>query len=711
MARTNDFTGDTASHVEDDVFDLDQAEGQPSITHEHEEERFLWPEDLFDQLPPSNTQPARKYPDPRPGVADAELPPEELLARYWGYSSFRPLQRDIIDSVLAGKDTLGLMPTGGGKSITFQVPALRMQGLALVITPLISLMKDQVDQLRSRGIRATAIHSGMSADKIQITLDNCLFGNYKFLYISPERVASERFTEWLRSLPVSLIVIDECHCVCQWGYDFRPSYLELPKLRELHPQVPLLALTATATPEVITDILRVLEFRPGYTFLKKSFLRENISYSIRHSEDKSGMMLHILRHVAGTAIIYCRNRQLTHTIADELNAHGIAATYYHAGLTYLEREMRQARWMRGEVRVMVATNAFGMGIDKPDVRLVIHLTMPSSLEEYFQEAGRAGRDGLLSYAVSIVSERDAQHLERRLQDAFPEKDYIRYTYDQMCNFLSIGEGEGRDRSYDFDIDTFIRRFRMRPIQTRYAIEIMELSGWLTYSEDDSRSLLRFLVTSSELYQPHIGPDSLIRAILRSYTGLFSDYIAISESDLAHLTGLSEQEVYDHLSRLTRLGVLHYIPKKDLPRVHFLIRREDSQNLRIPIEAYQQRRDKLHDRISAVRTYIETDDVCRSQLLLSYFGEEGSPRCGQCDVCLHHHPSGLNQYIMQGVEEAVRERFLSTQLASYPIEELVASLPYPPLETMQALRYLAAESDEGIEIDGAHLRRSVERSAN
>lgn len=686
----------------------------PTITEDIEEllgadepiiERHeLWPEDLFDEdaLIPPTTDTA----DPFPGRSDASLSPEDVLLRYWGYDSFRPLQREIVQAALDGRDTLGLMPTGGGKSITFQVPGLILPGLTLVITPLISLMKDQVDHLRARGIRATAIHSGMSQEKVQTALDNCLFGKYKFLYVSPERVGSARFQEWLHALQVSLIVIDECHCVCQWGYDFRPSYLELPKLREQLPDVPVLALTATATAEVVQDIMRVLQFRPGYAFYQKSFLRPNISYSIRHSDDKPQMMRFILSRVEGSAIIYCRNRQLCQTVTDTLNEQGISATYYHAGLTYTEREMRQARWMRGEVRVMVATNAFGMGIDKPDVRLVIHLTMPSSLEEYYQEAGRAGRDGQHSYAVAIVGSQDSRTLHRRLQDTFPEKEYIREVYDQICNFLSIGEGEGLGRTYDFDMELFIRRFHMRPIQTRHAIEIMQLSQWLEYRDDDSRSLLRFLIPSKELYQPHIGPDRLIRTILRSYTGLFSDYVFISEHDLSVLSGYSEDEVYTFLVALSRQGVLHYIPKKDIPRLHFLIRREESKYLRIPYAAYQERRDKMSERIGSVRSYIEDEDLCRSRKLLAYFGETETAPCGACDVCLRKHPSGLHQYVIDAVEEELDKSFLSTSKECYPVQQIIDALPYHPLDIISAIRYWAGELLEGFEIDGPYLRRHM-----
>lgn len=679
-----------------------------TVVEERDEAHFdtgYWPEDLFDQLMPS--EPILAGDDPRPSIPDSDLAPEELLQRYWGYTSFRPLQRDIIQACLDGRDTLGLMPTGGGKSITFQVPGLLLPGLTLVVTPLISLMKDQVDHLRARGIRATAIHSGMSREKVQVALDNCLYGRYKFLYISPERAGSETFQEWLQHLNISLIVVDECHCVCQWGYDFRPAYLDLPKLRELLPDVPLLALTATATPAVVEDIIRALAFRPGYAFYQKSFLRPNISYSIRYSEDKPAMMRHILSRVAGSVIIYCRNREQTRIIYEELTALGEQATYYHAGLTYLEREMRQGRWMRGEVRVMVATNAFGMGIDKPDVRLVIHLTMPTSLEEYYQEAGRAGRDGERSYAVAIISPTDSRQLTRRLEDSFPEKEYIRYTFDQLCNFLSIGEGEGLGRSFDLDIERFLRVFHMRPIQTRHALDIMQLAGWIQYQEDGSRSLLRFLLPSKDLYQPHIGPDKLIRAILRSYTGLFADYVVIDEGDLSRLTGYSEEEVYQHLSTLSRLDVLHYIPKKQLPRLRFLVRREDSDYLRIPYAVYQERKEQMSARIAAVRSYIEDGDVCRSRRLLSYFGEEDSAPCGLCDVCLRRHPSGINQYLIDALREELQRAFLSTDALTYPVAQLIDSLPYQPLDLIQGLRYLAGEPEEGFTLEGAHLVRATD----
>lgn len=667
-------------------------------------EQLLWPAELFDQLVELPPTPILRH-DPRPGVPDSELTSVEVLQRYWGYEAFRPLQQEIVEAVLAGRDTLGLMPTGGGKSITFQVPGLMLPGLTLVVTPLISLMKDQVDRLRAQGIRAAAIHSGMGPEQMQHTLDNCLWGGYKFLYISPERLASPNFLAWLQEACISLLAVDECHCISQWGYDFRPSYLNILELRRLYPELPILALTATATEETIGEILSVLDFRPGYVLLRKSFLRPQLSYSIRRCEDKAAMMLHILRRVPGPAILYCRNRELTRQLAEELDAADISATYYHAGLSYKDRELRQARWMRGEVRVMVATNAFGMGIDKPDVRLVLHLTMPSSLEEYFQEAGRAGRDGERAYAVAIVTRRDSQLLQRRLEDSFPPKDYIRHCYDQLCNYLEIGEGEGLGRSYSVDVEHFIRLFHMRPVQTYHALEIMQLARWLRYEEDGGRSRLMFLIPSSQLYQPHIGPDKLIRAILRSYTGLFSSYVSIYEPDLAEATGYTVEEIYEHLARLGRIGVLHYIPQRQVPRVTFLVRREESRLLQISPEAYEERRRRMADRIACVRSYIEAEETCRSRMLLAYFGEEEAVPCGCCDVCLTRHPSGLHQYVIEACREALERLFLTTERPSLPVAELVASLPYPELEVYEALRYWAAELD-GLVLDGAHLRREV-----
>lgn len=647
---------------------------------ERNEERYLWPEEWGNTATMGSVY--------APEVDPSSMTPEEVLKSFWGYDSFRAQQREIITSILEGHDTLGLLPTGGGKSITFQVPGLMLPGITLVITPLISLMKDQVDHLIHRGIKAAAIHSGMSRPRIRQTLENCIYGRYKFLYVSPERLSSPDFLNRLDELEVSLLVVDECHCVCQWGYDFRPSYLNIITLRDLLPPTPILALTATATPEVATDICRRLGFAEGYRTFKTSFFRSNLSYSIRFAENKERMMLHILSRVPGTCIVYCRSRELCKTTAQTINHNGITATYFHAGLTPKERELRQNSWMRGEVRVMVATNAFGMGIDKPDVRLVLHIAMPNSLEEYFQEAGRAGRDGHKAYAVIITGRYDVPTLRRRYQDAFPDREYIYQVYDSMCNYLGIGEGEGFQRSYVFDPERFIINFRMHPIQTMSAIDIMQVAGWLDYHRDDSHSRLMILYTREELYAEHVGHDDLFRALLRLYTGLFADYVFIEETDIAQHLGSTAEEVYDMLTRLTHMGVLHYIPQAHTPRVYFHIRREDTRYLNLPRYAYELRRDRLGERLRYSINYIQSNDVCRSRLLLNYFGEMPERSCGMCDVCLQRDAEGLRRYIVVDTERIVRALLQTDGQKSIPIERVLMALPFKQDESLLALRYIS-----------------------
>lgn len=558
---------------------------------------------------------------------------DEILRKYWGYDSFRSIQKDVISSVLERKDTMALMPTGGGKSITFQVPAMKLKGLTLVVTPLISLMKDQVDNLRSIGIKATAIHSGMTRDDINKALDNCIFGEYKFLYCSPERLSSSLFIKRITDAQISLIVIDECHCISQWGYDFRPDYLNILDIRGLFPDVHMLALTATATPEVVEDIKHILGFSQQSAFHSMSFLRSNLSYSIRRTENKKSMMIYILSKVEGSAIVYCRNRELTKELSDLLNENGFTSTFFHAGLSNSQREYRQDKWKSGEIRVMVATNAFGMGIDKANVRIVIHYTMPSSMEEYFQEAGRAGRDGKRSYAVVMVSKMDKSLIERRLEDTFPDREYILDTYDKLCNYLSIGEGEGFEKSYQIDVDDFIVRCRMRPVQTYSAIEILQHAGVLQYREDGLRSRMKILYTREALYDDEVGFDFLLRTILRMYTGLFSDYVFINENDISKIMGLSNDEVYSMLLMLNNRGVISYIPQSNMPQIKFLIRREDSKHIYIGRKSYEERKERLRKRLGEVVKYIENFSDCRSRLLLEYFGESESNDCGICDVCL------------------------------------------------------------------------------
>lgn len=564
--------------------------------------------------------------------------PEEVLQYYWGYSEFRPKQREIIDSILAGRDTLGLLPTGGGKSITFQVPGLMMRGVTLVVTPLIALMRDQVEHLKERSIPAVAIHSGMASFEIQRTLDNAVLGAYKFLYLSPERIASPLFRAILPQLRVSMIVVDECHCISQWGYDFRPSYMRVTELRSLLPKAPVLALTATATRVVAEDVMRVLHF-PEPNIIQRSFSRPNVAYVIRHTSDKAATMLRILSGVPGTSIVYCRNRKRTVELAEYLREQGISADAFHAGLTHAERNERQRRWMAGEVRVMVATNAFGMGIDKPDVRSVIHWMLPSSPEEYFQEAGRAGRDGKKSYAVALVDKRDPMLIRRRINEEFPSREFLSDVYDQLTSYLGVGMGEGFLRTFLVDIERFIKLNKLSPIYTMSAIRLLDIAGvWEYRDKEDQHSRLLFTIDREALYNnATLSPasDTLIQFLLRRYTGIFTEYVFIEEDTTARALNCSVEEVYLMLVDLSRSNVVHYVPRSSLPKLFLLTRREEGRHLLISQEVYEVRRERLAERIEAIIAYAAASDTCRSQQLLRYFGEEESEPCGMCDVCLSH----------------------------------------------------------------------------
>ena len=564
--------------------------------------------------------------------------PEEVLQYYWGYSEFRPKQREIIDSILAGRDTLGLLPTGGGKSITFQVPGLMMRGVTLVVTPLIALMRDQVEHLKERKIPAVAIHSGMASFEIQRTLDNAILGAYKFLYLSPERIASPLFRSILPQLKVSMIVVDECHCISQWGYDFRPSYMCVAELRSWLPKAPVLALTATATRLVAEDVMRVLHF-PEPNIIQRSFLRPNVAYVVRHTGDKAATMLRILSGVPGTSIVYCRNRKRTEELAEYLRGEGITADAFHAGLTHAERNERQRRWMAGEVRVMVATNAFGMGIDKPDVRSVIHWMLPSSPEEYFQEAGRAGRDGEKSFAVALVDKRDPMLVRRRISEEFPPRQFLSEVYDQLTSFLGIGMGEGYLRTFLVDIERFIKLNKLPPIYTMSAIRLLDTAGvWEYRDKEDQHSRLLFTIDREALYNnASLSPasDSLIQFLLRRYTGIFTEYVFIEEDTIARALNCTVETIYLMLVDLSRSNIVHYIPRSSLPKLFLLTRREEGRHLLVSREVYEVRRERLAERIEAMIAYASASDTCRSQLLLRYFGEEESAPCGMCDVCLSH----------------------------------------------------------------------------
>ena len=559
-----------------------------------------------------------------------------ILKQYWGYDCFRGIQEDIIDSISKNKDTLGLMPTGGGKSITFQVPALAKEGMCLVITPLIALMKDQVQNLKKRGIKALAIYSGMSRQDIIITLENCIFGNYKFLYISPERLDTEIFRTKLRKMHISMITVDESHCISQWGYDFRPAYLKIAEIRELLPDVPVLALTATATPEVVKDIQGRLHFRHKNVF-RMSFERNNLAYIVRKTENKTAELLHILRSMPGSAIVYVRNRRRTKESTELLNNEHITADFYHAGLDDATKDIRQHRWQSGESRVMVATNAFGMGIDKPDVRIVIHMDLPDSIEAYFQEAGRAGRDGQKAYAVILYAKSDKTTLHKRIPDTFPEKEYIRDVYEHLQYYYQMAMGDGLDCVREFNIEDFCRKFKYFPVPVDSALRILTQAGYLEYTaEQDSTSRILFTIRRDELYRlREMGEDMdrLIQAVLRSYTGVFTDYTYINEDSLAIRTGLTRRQIYEMLVHLAKLRIVSYIPHKKTPYIIYTRERVEAQRIHISPEVYEHRKARYETRINAMLDYVTNDTVCRSRMLLDYFGERNEHNCGQCDTCI------------------------------------------------------------------------------
>ena len=626
-----------------------------------------------------------------------------ILRQYWGYDDFRGIQREIIESVGAGHDTLGLMPTGGGKSITFQVPALASDGMCLVITPLIALMKDQVQGLRSHGIRAAAIHTGLSHDDVIRILENAVFGAVKFLYVSPERLTSELFRKKLLHMPVSLICVDEAHCISQWGYDFRPPYLTIADIRRDLPGVPVLALTATATPEVVRDITLRLSTQtshpspltPHHSFhvFRMSFARENLSYVVRHVSDKREQLLHILRNQPGTAIIYTRNRERTREVADMLVKEGISATFYHAGLDNATKDYRQQQWTTGEVRVMVATNAFGMGIDKPDVRLVIHIDCPDSLEAYFQEAGRAGRDGQRAYAVLLYSNSDSGKLQRRIDDTFPEKDYIRKVYDHLAYFYQVGVGSGYNAMFEFPIDKFCYTYHHFPIQVESALKILDRAGYIDYrEEEDSRARVMFLLERDDLYRLKGNTpdeDSVIVALLRTYSGLFTNLTFIDEALLAKLTGLNVMQIYLALKGLAHKRVIQFIPQKRTPYIRYAQRREDSENLMFPPSVYADLKERYTRRIECMLDYATNDAVCRSRQLLAYFGETDSHDCGHCDVCLANNNHGLGGGSSK--EEDAKRQILDmlSDGKPHPVTDLHAlPLPYEPIEA--ALTMLISE---------------------
>lgn len=634
---------------------------------------------------------------------------QRVLREYFGYDTFRSIQEDIIRSIGSGRDTLGLMPTGGGKSITFQVPALAMPGTCIVITPLIALMKDQVVKLRERGIKATAIYSGMSRDSIVAALDNCILGGYKFLYISPERLSSDIFLTKLRRMQVSFITIDESHCISQWGYDFRPSYLAIADIRKQLPDIPILALTATATPEVVKDIQQRLQFRKENVF-RMSFERKNLNYIVRHTENKEAEMLHILSSVQGSAIVYVRNRDKTREIARLLNDHGISTAFYHAGIDSRDKDKRQQQWTMGATRVMVATNAFGMGIDKPDVRMVIHYEMPDSPEAYYQEAGRAGRDGLTAYAVLLYTPDDKRKLSRRVSDNYPDKEFIRGIYERLGYYYQMAVGDGEGCHYDFDLHEFCRAYHLPLVQTESALRLLTQAGYIHYEEEEEHtSRLRFTVQRDELYRRRDdsdNTDTLIRTLLRHYSGVFSDYVFIDEKFISEMSGIDLEPLYEALLGLGRARVIHYIPRRTCPSVTFTRKRVDTDRVVITPAIYEERKKSYAQRIEAMKEYALSENQCRSRMLLRYFGEHAAPLCQVCDNCRKHRHIPLSELHYHAYREMLFH--LLSDGEPHSVEEL-RTLSIDDTQLKPFLQHLIEE--EAIVLQDGMVKKRTQKEEN
>jgi ATP-dependent DNA helicase RecQ len=611
----------------------------------------------------------------------------DILFKYWGYRNFRPLQEEIIQSVAGGKDTLGLMPTGGGKSITFQVYSLSCEGMCIVVTPLIALIKDQVENLRSKRIKVLAIYSGMSRREIDITLDNAIYGDYKFLYVSPERLASPKFQEYFVRMKINLITVDEAHCISQWGYDFRPSFLKIADLRKYFPFVPVLALTATATRKVVDDIQDKLLFR-NKNVLQKSFFRDNLTYLVREKEDKLGYLLNTIQKAKGTGIIYVRSRKKTKDIAQVLKQQAISADFYHAGLSTESRSHKQDEWMKGETRIIVATNAFGMGIDKPDVRFVIHFDLPDSLEAYFQEAGRAGRDGKRSMAVMIYNTSDKRKLHKMVTDSFPSLENIRKVYASVSNYLMIPVGGGKESVFDFRIEDFSTKFQLTESLVYHSLKLLEREGYLEYVENVDRfSRIYFITGRDELYKIETERKDLedfIKLVLRSYSGVFSDYVNIDEELLSKRSGLSADRVYENLKTLSKLKIIHYIPKRKLPVISFEKERVDEKRVSISPENYQKRKNQYQIQVDSVIAYASGKDECRSRTLLNYFGQTKSESCGSCDVCTGEHETGMTFSEFTNISEGIAKVISSGKMT---VNQIIDQIDEPEKKIIKVSRWM------------------------
>jgi len=611
----------------------------------------------------------------------------KILTRYWGFASFRPLQEDIIRSVTEGRDTLALMPTGGGKSITFQVPALAMEGTCLVITPLIALMKEQVNRLNSLEIRSLMIHSAMTREEIDITIENCIYGDYKFLYVSPERISTPLFRNRVGRINLSLVAVDEAHCISQWGYDFRPSYLKIASLREIiDPEVPFLALTATATAQVVNDIMEKLEFREA-NVLRTSFARKNISYLVRRVEEKGTYLLKTLGKACGSGIVYVRSRKRSKEVAEMLVANNIKADFYHAGLPDELRDRKQASWSAGKTRVIVATNAFGMGIDKADVRFVIHWDTPDSIENYFQESGRAGRDGKPAWAVLLYSPSDRTRLDNSLRLKFPPVDRIKDVYEALCNYLMVPLGSGKNNVFDFNMSEFVSRFRLPVIETYNSLAFLQREGYVEFTEEiNNPSRVHFIVGRDDLYKFQVANeafDGFIKLLLRSYTGMFTEFVAINEDSLSKKAAITRDTVYNYLVKLASMHIIRYIPGKNTSLVIFTEERLERKALMISPENYLHVRDKYETRLNKMIDYAESANRCRVVMLLDYFGEE-SDRCGTCDICRERNELDLSKYEFDIILEEIKN-ILSEQ--SPDPAELVKQINQPEEKVIKVIRWL------------------------
>ena len=633
----------------------------------------------------------------------------QILEKYWGFTRFRPLQEEIIFSVANGNDTLALMPTGGGKSLTFQVPALAKEGICLVVTPLIALMKDQVNRLRRMEIKAAAVYSGMTREEIDVTLDNCIYGGYKFLYVSPERLGTELFRARVEKMNVNLITVDEAHCISQWGYDFRPSYLRIAALRDLLPEVPVLALTATATPDVVDDIQEKLRFRRK-NVLKSSFERKNLAYMVKETDDKTGYLLRLVRTVRGTGIVYVRTRKQARELALTLRENKVSADFYHAGLSHELRDRRQEAWTRGATRIMVATNAFGMGIDKADVRFVVHIDLPDALESYFQEAGRAGRDGRKAWSIILYNEGDRLKLQQRARVNFPGIDEIKRVYEALGNYFQLPVGAGKNMAYDFNLSDFVSRYHFNVMIAYNSLKVLEREGYIELTEEvHNPSRVHFTVSRDQLYKFQISNekfDAFIKLLLRSYTGLFTEFVPVFEERLAARAKVPEETIIKYLQRLNNLRIIRYIPRKQTPMIVFTEERLETKALLISRENYILRKKIFLEKQEKIWAYVTNRILCRSRFLLDYFGEKKTLNCGICDVCRQMHESTPSREEFEEIQKKVRE-VLQRNPHGMELTEILEETGTPEEKTLTVVRWLL---DNGylITLPGSDLLKCREK---